>query len=1623
MARFAGAGGRGSRGSGRGRGRRPHPGRGKPQAGPGSAIVDQEQSASYRPMGAALTIQEIAADKLTKIADENWSTAVRSKAKAPAFKPSIVDQIYTTELNGDQDTAPKLKRVMLLEISQYLENYLWPNFDEETATYEHVMSIILMVNEKFRENVPAWDGFSQREDALPGFFNRVTTLKTGRQLRQHEKVSYLMFAINAFQSLENSAVRARVLKLASLPLWHALSEGRLQLELHAHEQLDKAWRRLAKRDAKAAQADPAHVPAAKQPEAVFLPDMLEEFLQVLDDVAPATDPEAMQEDTPPASDLTTAQNKQKLLYCERFVEFLTDLLSQLPTRRFIRTLLEDRAILIKCRMSALFQHSQARLFVQLVDLFQFYMMFPIDDHTGDPVSDEDVTAAHYEKVQQVQRLFFKHVHKLRDLALANCGSVEKRDTLRKYLNLLEPQELKFLVTQQLRLVSEEDPWADRIDFLMEVMVSTYERRRFQTEVINELPLYPTESILWDENQVPDVHYTGQTCLALPKLNLQFLTFHDYLLRNFNLFRLEATYEIREDISDVIGRVGAYRDEDTDKVGFRGWARMAVPIQEFTIIEVRKPNVGENKPADVTADIAIDTSSMRGDIRSEWDETKQHDVLFLLTICPPYQAELALMQQDGAEPHPAEKFGLAYVRGCEVMEVKDEEGGLMNDFTGRVRREDWHAPNGFRRTFTVAMDTAQYQMDINHMQAAKGEDLYGTFNLVMRRKPKENNFKAVLESIRDLMNEDTVMPDWLHDIFLGYGDPAQAKYTNMPADQLLQTIDFKDTFLDAAHVKESFPGNEVTVQNGTELAEPQRPFKVTFAQPLAEAQPDSKSAKKRKKKSAGGEETENGTAAAAEPVQPSQTLTAESYTPPDPGPYPQDKPPENPVRFTPVQVEAIKSGVQPGLTMVVGPPGTGKTDTAVQIMHVLYHNCPGQRTLLITHSNQALNDLFEKILERDVPARYLLRLGMGEQELATDMDFSRVGRVNAMLARRLELLAEVEKLARQFGVAEDVAYTCETAAHFWLLHVLSRWEKFLAQAQKKKTPECIKDLFPFKAYFADAPGTLFAGGEYEGDLEKARGCWRHLRTMFQELEECRAFELLKGQADRVNYLMTKQAKIVAMTCTHAALKRREFLQLGLKYDNLLMEESAQILEIETFIPMLLQRQEDGYSRLKRVILIGDHHQLPPVVKNMAFQKYSHLDQSLFTRFIRLGTPYIQLNAQGRARPSISKLYNWRYQALGDLPSVSHQERFRKANAGLAYDYQFTDTPDFEGRGETVPLPYFFQNLAEAEYVVTLYQYMRLLGYPAEKISMLTTYNGQKALLKDVVERRCAHHPAFGVPHKIATVDKYQGQQNDYILLSLVRTRAVGHIRDVRRLVVALSRARLGLYIFGRAELFANCYELRPAMKQLLARPQQLHLHPSERVASCQRNLKTLGKPTIIPGLPELAGLVGQMAAQWEARAQQQATHMDTDAETPDDESDAAAGPETASATDAATTSEAPATTAEHQDATAAAAGTSRAAGSTASAVTQDRTDAQEEAKTSGADQGAAQSSEAVAGISGVIEADEGPAVDANADASLSDVVADAKASDANAGVSNEPDITHMDAVENRRQKKKKKTATS
>lgn len=171
-------------------------------------------------------------------------------------------------------------------------------------------------------------------------------------------------------------MRAQVLRLVSLPLWHALSRGRLQLELHDQPQLARHWKHLAKREAKAAAAGGDHVPVQQRPEATFVPGapalgalgcaggglpcsaacatapctcrrvlptggaphlltptpphppspaLVSEFLEVLSAVVP----EPMDAEGGGGGDEAPAKlDRQALLFCERSVEFLTDLLSQ-----------------------------------------------------------------------------------------------------------------------------------------------------------------------------------------------------------------------------------------------------------------------------------------------------------------------------------------------------------------------------------------------------------------------------------------------------------------------------------------------------------------------------------------------------------------------------------------------------------------------------------------------------------------------------------------------------------------------------------------------------------------------------------------------------------------------------------------------------------------------------------------------------------------------------------------------------------------------------------------------------------------------------------------------------------------------------------------------------------------------------------------------------------------------------------------------------------------------------------------------------------------------------------------------------------------------------------------------
>ena len=69
----------------------------------------------------------------------------------------------------------------------------------------------------------------------------------------------------------------------------------------------------------------------------------------------------------------------------------------------------------------------------------------------------------------------------------------------------------------------------------------------------------------------------------------------------------------------------------------------------------------------------------------------------------------------------------------------------------------------------------------------------------------------------------------------------------------------------------------------------------------------------------------------------------------------------------------------------------------------------------------------------------------------------------------------------------------------------------------------------------------------GVCTAVQGCFRHLSKIFKQLEEFRPFELLRSSRDRIHYLLVKEAKVIAMTCTHAALKRKDLVELAFKVE--------------------------------------------------------------------------------------------------------------------------------------------------------------------------------------------------------------------------------------------------------------------------------------------------------------------------------------------------------------------------------------------------------------------------------------------------------------------------------------------
>jgi ATP-dependent RNA/DNA helicase IGHMBP2 len=357
----------------------------------------------------------------------------------------------------------------------------------------------------------------------------------------------------------------------------------------------------------------------------------------------------------------------------------------------------------------------------------------------------------------------------------------------------------------------------------------------------------------------------------------------------------------------------------------------------------------------------------------------------------------------------------------------------------------------------------------------------------------------------------------------------------------------------------------------------------------------------------------------------------------------------------------------------------------------------------------------------------------------------------------------------------------------------------------------KDL---KAYRKTAEEYFRMAGKYKRTFGKSDKEQRQL--LYQEarkiLSEARVLE------DYITYEQFDKAQVIC--CTPVVSANR--MMRDKQFTTVFIDEAAQALEPMCWIPI---------SRSNRVIFAGDHFQLPPTVKSKKAEAEG-LKETLFEQAMQIKGISVMLNTQYRMHEHIMNFSNQQFYG-GNLHAhatvkqalLSNNEEDFYLNKALSY----IDTAGCGFNEITNPESLSIANPEEA---VLLHKHLRLLmkqyteNVKASKditVGIISPYKEQVQYLTQLI---AADEALQQMPAKIVvkTVDGFQGQERDIIYISLVRSndsKEIGFLNDIRRMNVALTRARQRLVVIGDSATLAN----HPFYKSFIEYAEQLNAYQS------------------------------------------------------------------------------------------------------------------------------------------------------------------------------------------------------
>ena len=309
-------------------------------------------------------------------------------------------------------------------------------------------------------------------------------------------------------------------------------------------------------------------------------------------------------------------------------------------------------------------------------------------------------------------------------------------------------------------------------------------------------------------------------------------------------------------------------------------------------------------------------------------------------------------------------------------------------------------------------------------------------------------------------------------------------------------------------------------------------------------------------------------------------------------------------------------------------------------------------------------------------------------------------------------------------------------------------------------------------------------QVQTSMRQQQGHKDGLRNLISKLKE-RAMELEVA----INESLFLEARVIA--CTLIGADHR--ILVGKHFSSLFIDEAAQALEVACWVAI---------AKADRFILAGDHHQLPPTIKNREAAREG-LDQTLMDRMVHTCKAMVSLlMIQYRMRPEIMGFPSqWFYHnALRAAPEASERR--------IAFDEDplvWIDTTNVEEAKEQQDRSSSRINRTEAQLTIQeLKKYIQSIGRKRvsdERLDfgLISPYRAQVRYLRDLIKKESYFKPIHSA-FTVQTVDGFQGQERDIIFISIVRSNAegqIGFLRDYRRMNVAMTRARLKFVFIGDA----------------------------------------------------------------------------------------------------------------------------------------------------------------------------------------------------------------------------------